>query len=95
MHWHAFSSLEKVIRYAGIDTAGTIFCKSIHILAFANDVDIIAKSRAVLGKQFLVLEKSARKMNLRVNMKRTKCIHCGKMETFLNCLKYILLSLRL
>jgi hypothetical protein len=34
-------ALEKVVRDAGINTRGTIFCKSVQILAFADDIDII------------------------------------------------------
>jgi sorting nexin-29 len=77
-------ALEKVIRDAGLNTAGTIFSKSVHILAYADDVDIIARSRATLGESFLALEKSARKMNLRVNVEKTKYMYCGKMETIPN-----------
>jgi sorting nexin-29 len=36
-------AVEKVVRDAGINTRGTIFYKSIQILAFAGDIDIIGK----------------------------------------------------
>jgi hypothetical protein len=33
--------LEKDVRNAGIQTSGTIFYKSVQLLAYANDIDII------------------------------------------------------
>ncbi|GFY36949.1 reverse transcriptase domain-containing protein [Trichonephila inaurata madagascariensis] len=66
---------ERMIRDAGKNTKGTIFSKSIPILAYVNDVDIIAKSRTALDKSILELERSARKMNLRVNMEKAKYMY--------------------
>ena len=36
-------ALEGVIRRAGINTSGTIFTKSVQLLGFADDIDIIAR----------------------------------------------------
>ena len=69
-----------MIRDAGIDTSGFIFNKSVHILSYLDDVDIITRSRVALGENFMALEKSARKMNLTGNVEKTKCMYCGKME---------------
>ena len=45
-------------------------------------MNIIGISRAELGKNFLALEKSARKMNLRVkNVNKIKYMYCSKIET--------------
>jgi hypothetical protein len=38
-------ALEKVVKDAGINTRGTIFYKSVQILAFVVDIDIIGKLR--------------------------------------------------
>jgi sorting nexin-29 len=46
-------ALEKVIRDSGIQTRGTIFYKSIQILAYADDTDIIRRSESDIKKAFL------------------------------------------
>jgi len=65
-------ALEKVVRNAGIQTSGTIFYKSVQLLAYADDIDIIARSRTALKEAFLSLERAAGEMGLRVNKKKTK-----------------------
>jgi len=52
-------ALEKVIRNAGIQTSRIIFHKSVQLLAYADDIDIIARSRAALKEAFLLLERAA------------------------------------
>jgi len=64
--------LEKVVRKAGIQTSGTIFYKSVQPLAYADDIDIIARSRTVLKEAFLSLERAAGEMGLRINEKKPK-----------------------
>jgi len=54
--------LEKVVRNAGIQRSGTIFYKSVQLLAYADDIDIIARSRTTLKKAFLSLERAAGEM---------------------------------
>ena len=60
-------ALEKVIRNVGIQTSGTIFYKSVQLLAYAGDIDIIARLRAALKEAFLLLERAAREMGLKIN----------------------------
>jgi hypothetical protein len=38
------TALQKVVRAAGINTRGTIFYKSVQILAFVDDIDIIGRT---------------------------------------------------
>jgi hypothetical protein len=38
-------ALEKVIRDAAVNTRGTIFYKSVQILAYADDIDIIGRTQ--------------------------------------------------
>jgi hypothetical protein len=58
-------ALEKVIRDSGIQTRGTIFCKSMQILAFADDIDIIGRSEDDIKKSFMALKTAADAMGLR------------------------------
>jgi len=64
--------LEKVVRKAGIQTSGTIFYKSVQLLAHADDIDIIARSRMELKEASLSVERAAGEMGLRINEKKTK-----------------------
>jgi hypothetical protein len=40
-----YIALEKVVRDAGINARGTIFYKSVQILAFADGIDIIGRTQ--------------------------------------------------
>jgi len=64
--------LEKVLRNAGIQTSGTIFYKSVQLLVYADDIDIIVNSPTALKEVFLSLERAAGEMGLRINEKKTK-----------------------
>ena len=63
-------ALEKVVRNAGIQTSGTIFYKSVQHLAYAYDIDIIARTRTALMVAFLSLERAAGEMGIQINEKR-------------------------
>ena len=63
-------ALEMAVRKAGIQTNGTIFYKSVQLLAYADDIDIIARYRRALKEAFLSLERAAREMGLQINKKK-------------------------
>jgi sorting nexin-29 len=65
-------ALEKVIRDSGIQMRGTIIYRSLQLLAYSDDIDIIARSEAKLIKTYTVLKISAEKMGLKVNEEKTK-----------------------
>jgi len=72
-YWPVCSSTWKnVVGNAGIQTSGTIFYKSVQLLAYADDIDIIARSRTALKEAFLSFERAAGEMSLRINEKKTK-----------------------
>jgi len=49
-------ALEKVIRDSGIQTRGTIFFKTVQILAYAYDIDLMARTTPGLNEAFLKLQ---------------------------------------
>ena len=63
---------------SGIQTRGTIFFKTVQILAYADDIDLMARTAPGLSEAFLHLEKSARNMGLVVNQEKTVYMHRGK-----------------
>jgi len=71
-------ALEKVIQDSGIQTRGTIFFKSVQILAHADDIDLMARTISGLNETVLKLEKSARNMGLVINQEETVYMHSGK-----------------
>lgn len=73
-------ALEKVIRESEIDTRGTIFNKSIQLLAYADDIDIIGRSERVVREAFSKLEIAAKKMGLTVNEGKTKYLQTGRTQ---------------
>jgi sorting nexin-29 len=65
-------ALEKVIRDSGINLRETIFCKSVQILAYADDTDIIGRMQKAMKEAFTNLEKAVKKMHLQINQGKTK-----------------------
>jgi sorting nexin-29 len=65
-------ALQKVVRDTGIQTNGTIFYKSVQLLAYTDDIDTIARSPTALKEAFLSLERAARVMGLKINEEKTK-----------------------
>jgi sorting nexin-29 len=65
-------ALEKVIRDAAVNTRGTIFYKSVQILAYADDIDITGRTQSATIEAFTTLEKAAKGMNLFINQEKTK-----------------------
>ena len=59
--------LEKVFRGASIQTRGTMFFKSVQLLAYADDIDIMGRSENDVKKAFTALYHSAEEMGLMVN----------------------------
>jgi len=65
-------ALEKVVRDAALNIRGTVFYKSVQIIAYADDIDIIGRTQSAMIEAFSSLEKPAKDMNLLVNQEKTK-----------------------
>ena len=57
-------ALEKLIRDTNINQRGNIFYKSVQILAYADDIDIISRSPKFLQEATIALDRAARRMGL-------------------------------
>ena len=53
-------------------TRGTIFNKSVQILAYADDIDIITRSESTLKEYFFALERAVGNAKLIINEGKTK-----------------------
>jgi hypothetical protein len=74
-------AFEKVIRNSDIQTRRTIFLKTVQILAYADEIDILSRTILGLKEAFLNLEKSARNMGLVINQEKTVYMYSGKDTT--------------
>ena len=70
-------ALEKIIREANINKRGNIFYKSVQILAYEDDIDIISRSQKSLQEAIIALDRAARMMGLEINQVKTKYMICG------------------
>jgi hypothetical protein len=70
-HCHAFSliriTLEYSIRKSGIQTRGSIFYKSVQLMAHADDIIIIGTSLASMSEAFQLLEEASKEVELVCN----------------------------
>lgn len=65
-------ALEKCIRDSGLARRGTLWNRSLQLLAYADDIDIIGRSERAVKEAFQALEISARDMGLTINEDKTK-----------------------
>ena len=64
--------MESVLRKAGVHRNGTVFCKSVQLLAYADDIDIIGRTKQDVTAAFSAIERESSKMGLAVNEGKTK-----------------------
>jgi len=69
--------LEGAVRRAHVVTNGTIFNRSVQLLAYADDIDIIGRSVASVRETFTALEREANRVGLIVNENKTKFMIAG------------------
>jgi hypothetical protein len=72
--------LERVIRKSGVNTRGSIFGKSVQVLAFADDIALVARSKKYLIEAFEAIEKEARPAGLIINQEKTKYFPVAKAQ---------------
>lgn len=70
--------LEKIIREAHITTEGNLLYKTTHILAYADDIDIVGRSVDAVKEHFVNLERAAKIRGLEVNESKTKFMTTGR-----------------
>lgn len=62
--------LEHVIRRARIDTSSIIMNKSVQLVGYANDIDILGRSVSAIKDAFFNLEEEAEEVGLKKSMQR-------------------------
>jgi hypothetical protein len=65
--------LEKVTQDLAVER-GTIFHKTVQILAHADDADVTGRSERSIKEAFIRLDTETQLMGLKVNENKTKCI---------------------
>ena len=64
--------LEIIVRRVGIRTSSNIITKSIQLLGYADDIDIVARNVEDLKRSFTKISNEGERMGLRVNVEKTK-----------------------
>ncbi|WP_333765087.1 reverse transcriptase domain-containing protein, partial [Streptomyces sp. IBSBF 2390] len=64
--------LEMIVRRANIRTSSSIITKSVQLLAYADDIDIVARNVEDLKASYENISRHAASMGLRVNIEKTK-----------------------
>ena len=72
--------MEAVIRRTEVETKGTVFYKSVQLLAYANDIDIIGTSKRAVTAAFSPIERESAKVGLSVNMNSQDETQRGKIR---------------
>jgi hypothetical protein len=67
-------ALEGVVRRSKVELSGSIFTKSVQILGFADDLDIIGRGIRAVKDAYSKLEREANKIGLFVNVDKTKLL---------------------
>lgn len=74
-------ALEKAVRDSDLVTTGTIYTKSQTALAYADDLDLVARSAEGVKDSFGALEKAAKNMGLEINEDKTKYMKISPSQT--------------
>ena len=64
--------MESVLRKVGVHRSGTIFQKSVQLLAYAHDIDIIGRTKRDVTATYGAIERDSTKISLAVNEGKTK-----------------------
>ena len=64
--------MERVVREAGVNIQGTLLSKSVQLVAFADDIDIMGRGAREVKEAFVALEKSASRAGLVISEEKTK-----------------------
>lgn len=61
-----------------IDKKGTLRTKGAQVVAYADDILIMAKQRSILEKLLTEIEREGESMGLKINMDKTKFMKIGR-----------------
>ena len=64
--------MESALRKAAVHRNGTIFYKSVQLLAYADDIDIIGRTMREVTAAFSAIERESAKMDLAINEGKMK-----------------------
>ncbi|XP_043064095.1 uncharacterized protein LOC122320085 [Drosophila ficusphila] len=74
--------MESIVRKAGVHRTGTILSnRCVQLLGYADDIDIIGRTKRDVTAAFGAIEKESAKVGLAVNMDKTKFMVCSSRES--------------
>jgi hypothetical protein len=72
--WRTFNLLQLIQRREPLSNDGTLIYKSIQIAAYADDVNIKARTQQDLKNTYILLEQNAQKVGEQINITKTKVL---------------------
>jgi hypothetical protein len=80
-------ALETAVQASGVEKRGTVYHKSVQILACVDDMDIAGRTKRAVREAFENLERTAREVGLRVSEGKTKYLEVTTRPTGPNVFK--------
>jgi hypothetical protein len=73
--------LEVIVQRANLQTTGIIYNKETQLLAYADDIDFVGRSKSAVRNAYLALEGEAAKVGLKINEQKTKYMIAARNDT--------------
>jgi hypothetical protein len=80
-------AMGKIICDANIKQHGNIFYKSVQLLAYTDDIDIISRSPKSLQESTIASDRDAKRLGLEINQAKTKYMICGTKKKYVDVLR--------
>jgi hypothetical protein len=67
-------ALEYVIRQLSLQTKSTIFYKSVQLIGYADDINIMERTKRAISEVYSELKETAKEVGLNINVEKGKAL---------------------
>jgi hypothetical protein len=67
-------ALEYVIRQLSVQTKSTIFCKSVQLIGYADDINIMGRTKRAISEVYSELKERTKEVGLNISVEKTKAM---------------------
>jgi hypothetical protein len=68
------TALEYIIRQLSVQTTSTVFHKSVQVLGYADDINIMGRTKRAISEVYGELKERAKEVGLNINIEKTKAM---------------------